>query len=107
MHAIASRLSPVNSNGGGIEVIESDTFKLQCFQSPTGTHHISSDSHSRSGVKLYVVADPGQSDTESVLAKIYQLYSDYVLKNPFYTTDQPVRCEQFDIELAKFMQSTA
>ena len=68
---------------------------------------IRSDEPYSIGVKLYVVADPGQSDTESVLAKIYSLYADYVLKNPFYTTDQPIRCEQFDIELAKFMQSTA
>ena len=35
LHAITSNLSPTGSSSG-IEVLESETFKLQCYQTPTG-----------------------------------------------------------------------
>lgn len=28
--------------------------------------------------------------------RIYELYTDFVLKNPFYETEQVIRCELFD-----------
>lgn len=31
--------------------------------------------------------------------RIYDLYTDYVLKNPFYEVEMPVRCELFDVNL--------
>ena len=31
--------------------------------------------------------------------RIYDLYTDYVLKNPFYEVEMPVRCELFDQNL--------
>ena len=31
---------------------------------------------------------------------VYSLYADYVLKNPFYELDMPIRCELFDLHLA-------
>ena len=30
---------------------------------------------------------------------VYSLYADYVLKNPFYELDMPIRCELFDLQL--------
>jgi hypothetical protein len=30
-----------------------------------------------------------------VLRKIYELYSDFVLKNPFYALEMPIRCDLF------------
>lgn len=39
LFAIASQLSP-EPKSSGIEVLESDTFKLQCFQTLTGTCEI-------------------------------------------------------------------
>jgi len=43
------------------------------------------------GVKFIVLADNRQSKVEELLRKIYELYSDYVLKNPFYSLDMPIR----------------
>lgn len=43
------------------------------------------------GIKLIVLADPKQSGIENLLKKIYELYSDYALKNPFYSIDMPIR----------------
>ena len=43
------------------------------------------------GVKLIVVADNKQQKVEELLKKLYELYADYVLKNPFYSLDMPIR----------------
>ena len=43
------------------------------------------------GVKFIVVADSKQQKVEELLRKIYELYADYVLKNPFYSLDMPIR----------------
>mmetsp|Transcript_50746 Transcript_50746/g.158542 ORF Transcript_50746/g.158542 Transcript_50746/m.158542 type:complete len:145 (+) Transcript_50746:215-649(+) len=37
MHAIAGRLTPVGPPTG-IETLEADSFRLECYQSPTGMH---------------------------------------------------------------------
>ncbi|KAK8283493.1 hypothetical protein V6Z11_D08G093800 [Gossypium hirsutum] len=75
MHAISQQLSPT-IGCSEIELLEADTFDLYCFQSLTGT-------------KFFV----------ALLKVVYELYTDYVLKNPFYETKMPIRCELFDINL--------
>jgi hypothetical protein len=86
MHAISQQLSPV-SGCSGIELLEADTFDLHCFQTLTGT-------------KFFVVSEPGTQHMDGLLKHIYELYTDYVLKNPFYEMEMPIRCELFDINLA-------
>ena len=43
------------------------------------------------GLKFIVLADHRQSKVEELLHKIYELYADYVLKNPFYSLDMPIK----------------
>ena len=43
------------------------------------------------GVKFIVFTDPNRSSEELLLKKLYEIYSDYALKNPFYSLDMPVR----------------
>ena len=38
-----------------------------------------------------MIADNKQQKVEELLRKIYELYADYVLKNPFYSLDMPIR----------------
>lgn len=85
LFALASQLSP-EPKSSGIEVLEADTFKLHCFQTLTG-------------VKMMIIADPTQAGMDILLRKIYELYSDYALKNPFYSLEMPIRCELFDTNL--------
>ncbi|XP_063167027.1 trafficking protein particle complex subunit 4 [Candoia aspera] len=85
LFAIGSQLSP-EQGSSGIEVLETDTFKLHCFQTLTG-------------IKFVVLADPRQSGIDSLLRKIYEIYSDFALKNPFYSLEMPIRCELFDQNL--------
>eukprot|EP01117_Protostelium_nocturnum_P008673 TRINITY_DN3112_c0_g2_i6.p1 TRINITY_DN3112_c0_g2~~TRINITY_DN3112_c0_g2_i6.p1 ORF type:complete len:250 (+),score=44.84 TRINITY_DN3112_c0_g2_i6:504-1253(+) len=93
LFAIGSQLSPVPSPTGGpssgIQLLQTDTFRLQAYQTPTG-------------VKFFGIAEP-TAQMEGLLKQVYVVYTDYVLKNPFYEIDQPIRCEQFDISLDKLV----
>eukprot|EP00878_Enallax_costatus_P002686 GHUV01002874.1.p1 GENE.GHUV01002874.1~~GHUV01002874.1.p1 ORF type:complete len:162 (+),score=20.20 GHUV01002874.1:295-780(+) len=82
LHAIASQLSPAHGCGG-IELLQAENFDLHCLQSPTGT-------------KFLLMVEPQCPQVTSLLGRIYELYSDYVLKNPFYELDQVIKCDLFD-----------
>jgi hypothetical protein len=51
------------------------------------------------GVKFLVVSDPKQQGIDQLLDKIYELYSDFALKNPFYSLEMPIRADLFDQNL--------
>ncbi|KAH9642097.1 hypothetical protein HF086_007217 [Spodoptera exigua] len=57
-----------------------------------------------SGVKFIIVTDPSMQGAEVVLKRIYELYSDYALKNPFYSLEMPIRCELFDTSLHTLLE---
>jgi hypothetical protein len=65
LHAISAQISPVVS--GGIESLDTDTFRLASFQAQTG-------------IKFIVTALPATPDMDLTLRAIYELYTDYVLK---------------------------
>lgn len=90
LFAIASQLSP-EPKSSGIEVLEADTFRLNCFQTLTG-------------VKIMTVTDRQQSGIEILLKRIYEIYADYALKNPFYSLEMPIRCELFDNNLKTILE---
>ncbi|XP_057656645.1 trafficking protein particle complex subunit 4 [Diorhabda carinulata] len=90
LFAIASQLSP-EPKSSGIEVLEADTFRLNCFQTLTG-------------VKIMIVSDRAQIGVEILLKRIYELYADYALKNPFYSLEMPIRCELFDSNLKNVLE---
>ena len=83
--------TPFSSRATGIEVLESSHFRMQCFQTLTGT-------------KFLLFTEPQQPNIDSMMKKIYELYADYVRKNPFYTVDMPIRCEKFDRGLDGFVK---
>ncbi|CAG0913546.1 unnamed protein product [Notodromas monacha] len=87
LYAIACQLSP-EQKSSGIKTLECDTFLLQCLQTVTG-------------VKFVVVSDTKQNGGESLLRRMHELYSDFAMKNPFYSLEMPVVCELFDEHLVK------
>lgn len=89
LHAIATQIAPVIASKG-IEKIETSTFVLQCLQTLTG-------------VKFVITASPGTTDLLDLLNGIYAIYADYVLKNPFYEIDMPIRCDLFNRYLDKLV----
>ncbi|KAK2068743.1 hypothetical protein P8C59_003368 [Phyllachora maydis] len=116
VHAITTRLNPVKSGGGGganrrsaagpgpgpgmlarpeppsgLEVLESENFRLQCFNTLTGT-------------KFLLFTDSAQVNVDVTVRKVYDLYSDYVMKNPFYQLEMPIRCDMFDRKLLSYVR---
>jgi len=115
VHAITARLNPLMSTQQhravvgagasssavrvrpeppcGLEVLDSDTFRLQCFNTMTGT-------------KFLIFTEPGANYAivEAYLRRIYDLYADYVMKNPFYALEMPIRCDMFDRKLASYVR---
>lgn len=104
VHAITARLNPVRQPPptpgaipsrpeppSGLEVMETENFRLQCFNTMTGT-------------KFLVFTDTTQANVDVTTRRIYELYSDYVMKNPFYQLEMPVRCEMFDRKLNSYIR---
>ncbi|PIO69297.1 Sybindin-like family protein [Teladorsagia circumcincta] len=91
LFTIAVQLSPA-ARSSGIEVMETTQFRLSCLQS-------------RTGVKFVVVTSPTATiPIESLLNKLYELYADYALKNPFYAIDMPIRCSKFEEGLKSLLE---
>ncbi len=62
----------------GITSIEARDFRLDCFQTLTG-------------LKFLMSGSPSHSSLEAMCKQVCLLYTDYVLKNPFYKVDMPIR----------------
>ena len=100
----ASNNATIASNGGtstatmfpvkpsGLEVLETTLFRMTCFPTVTGT-------------KFLLLTEPGQANVDVVMRRCYELYADYVMKNPFYTVDMPIRCAKFESALDSFIRA--
>jgi trafficking protein particle complex subunit 4 len=105
VHAITKSLTPrlPSPSGGtslpnpgvaasGIESMETQYFRLSCFQTLTGT-------------KFLLFTDPLAPNVDSLMKGIYERYADFVTKNPFYQLEMPVRVEAFDRSLNLWLKS--
>lgn len=93
VHALSSKISPTGKSSG-FNVVEMPDASLYCFQPLTG-------------VKFFFLTDPRPFAIDEIKQQIYQLYSDYVMKNPFYTPDMPIRSAKFDRYLETMVRSAA
>lgn len=57
----------------------------------------------KKGTKFLLITAPQQNNVDSYMKKIYDTYSDFVMKNPFHTPEMPIRSDQFDQSLLKFI----
>jgi trafficking protein particle complex subunit 4 len=82
----------------GIEEIRAAGLTLTCFQTVTG-------------IKFVITAEPTcTADLREVLKEIYILYTECVLKDPFYELEMPIRSDLFvqavDAVIQRFSKST-
>ncbi|KAK4178626.1 putative trafficking protein particle complex subunit 4 [Triangularia setosa] len=109
VHAITARLNPIPPPGtnrnsvssagtmmrpeppSGLEVLESENFRLQCFTTLTG-------------IKFLLFTDTTQTNVDLTMRRVYEMYTDYVMKNPFYQLEMPVRCDMFDRKLLSYIR---
>ncbi|KAI8908026.1 Sybindin-like protein [Gorgonomyces haynaldii] len=90
VHAITCQISPV-AGSQGIELLESQNLNIYCYQSPTG-------------LKFVIITKSRFQNHELVCKRLYDIYSDYAMKNPFYTPEMPIRAELFDANVAKLVK---
>ncbi|BCS30071.1 uncharacterized protein APUU_80374S [Aspergillus puulaauensis] len=76
----------------GLDMLETDKFRLTCFQTLTGT-------------KFLLFTDPLMENVDVVMKGVYEIYADYVMKNPFYQIEMPVRCERFDRGVGGYLRA--
>ena len=84
LHAISRMRSvaPVRKSSG-IELLETSTFNLHCFETKTG-------------IKFMVVGGKNAIGVERLLRRVYDVYADFAMKNPFYELEQPIQAELFE-----------
>ena len=56
------------------------------------------------GTKFLLFSEPNQPNIDTILRKVYELYSDYVMKNPFYQTEMPIRSEGWERRVVQFVR---
>ena len=71
-------------------MLESGNLNIYCFQSATG-------------IKFVIITSAGYDKHEQVCRRLYEVYADFVMKNPFYTPEMPIRAELFDMNIAKLV----
>ncbi|KAK4231048.1 putative trafficking protein particle complex subunit 4 [Podospora fimiseda] len=103
VHAITARLNPLPTNNrlsssgtrpdppSGLEILESENFRMQCFTTLTG-------------IKFLLFSDTTQTNVDTIIRRVYEMYTDYVMKNPFYQLEMPVRCDLFERKLLSYIR---
>ncbi|KAI5967100.1 hypothetical protein KGF57_000529 [Candida theae] len=89
-------MSP-NCNRTGLKSVETDLFNLYIFQSV-------------SGLKFILITVPNLDPvevqrTEDLFKSLYVTYSDYVMKNPFYSMDMPIKSPLFDANVKDILHT--
>ncbi|KAL2318591.1 hypothetical protein Fmac_032467 [Flemingia macrophylla] len=80
--------------GCSFHSFRTNTYKLSFMESP-------------SGIKIILVTHPRTGDLRESLKYIYNLYVEYVVKNPLYTPGSPIRCELFNTTLDQYVRGIA
>lgn len=92
VHALTSKISPKPGSSGLLQ-LQAESFTMHCSQTLTGLKFL-----------VFTDAQPGRPGI--FMRTLYELYSDYVMKNPFYQLEMPIRCEAFDEALLRHVKAT-
>ncbi|KGB80195.2 protein transporter [Cryptococcus deuterogattii R265] len=103
IHAITARLTPSSAtysqnqnhgpapgSTGGLESFEAEGWGGKVFLTPTGT-------------KFVLLHSLPQAGLDDLLKRIYEIYADTVMKNPFHTLEMPINSALFDEKLGVLM----
>ncbi|KAF2152985.1 Sybindin-like protein [Myriangium duriaei CBS 260.36] len=76
----------------GIESLESSHFRLTVKQTATGTKFL-----------LFTSPDTAQGAAEGTVRRCYEVYAQFVMGNPFYSLEMPIRIERFEREVGRVL----
>jgi hypothetical protein len=57
------------------------------------------------GIKFLLVTDPVHAVVDAYFRRLYEIYADYAMKNPFYNPEMPIRADLFEKELIKLFKA--
>ncbi|CCE90289.1 TRAPP subunit TRS23 TDEL_0B01600 [Torulaspora delbrueckii] len=94
-------------NKSGIRQLCTDQFTMFIYQTMTGLKFIA--------ISTQIPANVNNSDypiisiqvADNLLRKIYCVYSDYVMKDPFYSMEMPIKSELFDQRVRQMVSNIA
>ncbi|KAK6202681.1 Longin-like domain-containing protein [Scheffersomyces amazonensis] len=108
----SGKLQDSNSNKSGLQSIETDLFNLYIFQTLTGIKFILITSpnpvvHNLQQINREV-ANKGElnkqyAQANEIFKHLYIIYSDYVMKDPFYSLDMPIKSSLFDTKVKEIV----
>ncbi|KAA6373444.1 MAG: putative trafficking protein particle complex 1 [Streblomastix strix] len=82
--------SPAKTPYCTVHCYNTKDYKIHCYEALTG-------------VRFVACTEPQTSDLRVQLIRLYStLYVDYVMKNPFYTPGEIIKCELFEKKLDEF-----
>ncbi|CEP61980.1 TRAPP subunit TRS23 LALA0_S04e05006g [Lachancea lanzarotensis] len=84
-------------NGRGLKHVTTDQNSLFVYHTLTGIKFVAVSTQPTTNAMAVAVA-------ENLLRKTYCLYADYVMKNPFYEPEMPIKCELFDQHLGTLVK---
>ncbi|CDF90453.1 probable Trafficking protein particle complex subunit 23 [Zygosaccharomyces bailii] len=96
-------------NRSGVRQLCTDQFTMYIYQTMTGLKFVAVSSQGA----LSASHTGGSSNMHSIhvadnfLRKIYCLYSDYVMKDPFYSLEMPIKSTLFDQKVKQMMENLA
>lgn len=73
-------------HSGGIKTLEAENFRLDCFETLTKVKFVVISN-------LSLGVSHATANKQELLKRIYELYADYVMKNPFYTLNMPINSD--------------
>ncbi|XP_054816954.1 uncharacterized protein LOC129316503 isoform X3 [Prosopis cineraria] len=106
LKSLTAKMDPTSAEKGNLGVpqlpgqgcsfhsFHTNTYKLSFMETP-------------SGIKIILVTHPRTGDLRESLKYIYNLYVEYVVKNPLYTPGSPVRSELFNTTLDQYVRGIA
>ncbi|XP_006644226.3 trafficking protein particle complex subunit 1 isoform X2 [Oryza brachyantha] len=104
LRSFTSKIDPTTAEKGNLGVpllpgqgcsfysFKTNTYKLNFLESP-------------SGIKLILITHPRTGDQRDTLKHIYNLYVEYVVKNPLYAPGTPIKCELFNKHLDQYVKT--
>lgn len=100
-----------NTNRSGVQSIETDLFNLYVFQTLTGYKFLLVTSpntvvHNVQDSKPYGRGDLSKqyAAANELFRQIYVCFSDYVMKDPFYSLEMPIKSGLFDSKVRAMVQ---
>ncbi|CAI8616151.1 unnamed protein product [Vicia faba] len=106
LKSLTAKMDPTSAEKGNLGVpqlpgqgcsfhsFRTNTYKLSFMETP-------------SGIKIILVTHPRTGDLRDSLKYIYNLYVEYVVKNPLYTPGSPIRSELFNTTLDQYVRGIA